>query len=275
MFAIHNYLVFCRIAMPRSLSLTLLCLIGFSVSNGYGDEHDTRSGTTSRWFDRARQVFSAAQKRFASEPTNTAAAWEFARASFERAEFSTNNAERAALAVQGIDACRQALTRDAKSAPAHYYLGMNLGQLARTKLLGALKLVGEMERAFKTAVTLEERFDHAGPDRCLGLLYYEAPVIGSVGSRTKARKHLERAAELAPGLPENRLNLAEAYLKWREKKLLQRELDALEKIWPVAKTNFAGADWEAAWLDWQKRRDKLREKAEATANPLAPPRAKN
>jgi tetratricopeptide (TPR) repeat protein len=185
---------------------------------------------------------------------------------------ATNNAERAALAVQGIDACRQALAHDPKSAPAHFYLGMNLGQLARTKLLGALPLVGEMEHAFQTAAALNERFGEAGPDRCLGLLYFEAPAIGSIGSRTKARKHLERAAELVPGFPENRLNLGEAYLKWREKKLLRREVEALEKIWSTARTNFAGAEWEAAWLDWEQRRDNLRKKAESLTGPSSLPR---
>jgi hypothetical protein len=78
-----------------------------------------------------------------------------------------------------------------------------------------------------------------------------------VGSQSKARKHLERAVELAPDYPENRLNLAEAALKWRDKKLAQRERDALQILWPVAKTNFAGADWDAFWADWQPRYDKL------------------
>ena len=247
----------------RGSGWRFLLLAGLGLATIRCGAVDAGSTGHAHLLDRAQQVFNAAQKRFSSEPTNTTAAWEFARAGFERAEFSTNNAERAALAVLGIDACRQALARDAKSAPAHHYLGMNLGQLARTKLLGALKLVGEMERAFKTAAALDEQFSHAGPDRCLGLLYYEAPVIGSVGSRTKARKHLERAVELAPGFPENRLNLAEAYLKWREKKSLERELDALEKLWPAARTNFAGADWETAWLDWSPREKKLREDAEA------------
>ena len=238
-------------------------VVGLGLAAMWCGAADPGATERTRLINRAQQIFCAAQQRFASEPTNTVAAWEFARAGFDRAEFSTNNAERAALAIQGIDACRQALARDAKSAPAHYYLGMNLGQLARTKLLGALRMVGEMERAFKTAATLDEHFDYAGPDRCLGLLYYEAPVIGSVGSRTKARKHLERAVELEPGFPENRLNLAEAYLKWREKKLLQRELEALEKLQPAARTNFPGADWEAAWGDWSRREKKLRENAAA------------
>src|ERR1700686_3669788 len=119
MFAIHNSLVFCRSQMPRWYLLTLLFCFGFPVLNGSGDEPDPKPATTSRLLDRAQQIFSAAQWRFASESTNPAAAWEFARAGFERAEFSTNNAERAALAIQGIDDCRQALALDAKLAPAH------------------------------------------------------------------------------------------------------------------------------------------------------------
>ena len=262
MFAIANSRARLRFIgrWPGRMAL-LLTGLGLSTIRCCAAEPDSTDRT--RWANRAEGVFRAAQKRFACEPTNTVAAWEFARAGFDRAEFSTNNAERAALAVLGIDACRQALAGDAKLAPAHYYLGMNLGELARTKLLGALKLVGEMERGFKTAATLDELFDHAGPDRCLGLLYYEAPVLGSVGSRMKARRHLEHAAELAPEFPENRLNLADAYLKWREKKALQRELDALEKLWPAARTNFAGADWEAAWQDWSRHERKLRENSEA------------
>ena len=65
---------------------------------------------------------------------------------------------------------------------------MNLGQLARTELLGALKLVKEMEREFKTAADLDKQFDYAGPERCLGLLYRDAPGWpASIGSRRKAR----------------------------------------------------------------------------------------
>lgn len=202
--------------------------------------------------DRAQATFLAAQKQYETNRADNLITGEFARAAFERAEFSTNDTERAALAVQGIAASRNLIARDAKSAPGHYYLGLNLGQMARTKLLGALRIVDEMEREFKAARALDEQLDHAGPDRCLGLLYFEAPAFGSVGSRSKARKHLERAAELAPDFPPNRLNLAEAYLKWREKNLLKSELAALEKLWPAAKASFPDADWPAWSRRWQK-----------------------
>jgi tetratricopeptide (TPR) repeat protein len=221
---------------------------------------DTNTAPRLQLLAQAQEVYLGAQRLFEAEPTNNLVAWQFARAAFSRGEFATNDTERAALAVQGIAACRKTLQRDPKCAPAHYYLGLNLGQLARTKLLGALPLVSEMEGGFKTARQLDELFDHAGPDRFLGQLYFQAPGWpASVGSQSKARKHLTRAVELAPDYPENRLNLAEASLKWRDKKLVQRELEALENLWPAAKTNFAGADWAAFWADWQPRYDKLRE----------------
>jgi len=221
---------------------------------------DTNTVSRNRLLGHAQEVFADAQKLYETEPTNNVAAWQFARAAFNRGEFSTNDTERAAIAVQGIAACRKLIQRNPGCVQAPYYLGLNLGQLARTKLLGALPLVSEMESSFKKARQLDEHWDYAGPDRFVGQLYLQAPGWpASVGSQSKARKHLERAAELAPDYPENRLNLAEAALKWRDKKLAQREIESLEKLWPSARTNFAGADWAAFWADWQPRYEKLRE----------------
>ena len=155
----------------------------------------------------ATQSFQQAHERYRHAPAEATAAWQFARACFDLAEFATTKSERAALAEQGIAAAQQAIARESNSAPAHYYLGMNLGQLARTRGLSALKLVGQMQRAFDRAHDLDQQLDWAGPDRNLGLLYRDAPAIGSIGSRSKAREHLTRAVDLAPRYPENRLNL--------------------------------------------------------------------
>src|ERR1700733_2632328 len=160
---------------------------------------------------RAENEFFRAQKEFQSA-TNASAALEFGRACYDFADFATNDDERAAIAKQGIAACRQLIARQSNSAPAHYYLGMDLGQLARTEFIGALKLVKEMEREFKTAAGLDKHFDYAGPERNLGLLYRDAPSIGSIGSKRKARIFLEQAAKRAPDYPENHLNLVESYL---------------------------------------------------------------
>ncbi len=149
---------------------------------------------------------------------------------------------------------------------------MNLGQLARTKSLGALKLVGEMEREFLSARGLDDQFDYAGPDRNLGLLYRDAPVIGSVGSRSKARKHLQRAVEVAPAYPENRLNLIEACLKWGDRPGASRELKALEEAWPRARRELAGQNYTDSWADWEARLKNARKKTENVHKTLESPR---
>ena len=222
----------------------------------------------------ARKAFQDAQARYRKEPRSGEAAWQFARACFDMAELAPNGAQRAEFAEQGIAACEPALEREPKLAPAQYYLGMNLGQLARTKGLSALKLVKRMERAFSAARELDEKFDYAGPDRNLGLLYRDAPSVLSVGSRARAKQHLERAASLTPDYPENRLNLCETLLNWKDRVGARRELKSLEELWPRAQANLTGQAWASSWSEWEERRQKLRKSLEDGTRPLESPRRK-
>jgi hypothetical protein len=223
---------------------------------------------------RAGAEFHRAQNQWQSNTNDFAAAWHFARACYDFADFATNDTERATLAIQGIAASRQLLVSRPKSAPGHYYLGMNLGQLARTEILGALKLVREMECEFKTADDLDEHFDYAGPARCLGLLYRDAPGWpASIGSRHKAREWLERAAKLAPDYPENHLNLIESQLKWNDRAGAESELKTLDALWPKAQTNFVGAAWEPSRADWTARKSGAEQSLTPTSPPAEPPKA--
>jgi hypothetical protein len=220
---------------------------------------------------RAGAAFLRTQIQFQSATNNPTNAWLFACACYDLADFATNDIERADIANQGIAACRQLIAGAPKSAPAHYYLGMNLGQLARTELIGALKLVKEMEREFKTAEDQDEHFDYAGPARNLGLLYRDAPGWpASIGSRRKARDWLERAAKLAPDYPENRLNLAESYLQWNDPGHANLELNALDSLWSKAQTNFTGEAWDQSWADWSARRTAARGKFNKISTPEKP-----
>lgn len=220
---------------------------------------------------RAEAEFHRAQIRFLSDTNNATNVWQFARACYNFADFATNNAERAAIADQGIAACRQSLAHKSNSAPVHYYLAMNLGQLARTEFLGALKLVREMEREFKTAAGLDAQFDFAGPERDLGLLYRDAPGWpASIGSERKAKNYLDQAEKLAPDYPENRLNLVESFLQWHEKNGAKQELDALDALWPEAQKEFTGEKWEQSWDDWTTRRAAARKKLEEVPAPVKP-----
>lgn len=196
-------------------------------------------------------AYDSAKTDFTKNPASISNAWVFARAAFDLAEFATNETRRAQLAVEGIGAARTAIQSDAKCGPAHYFLAMNLGQLARTQLLGALKLVSEMETHFALATKLAPELDHAGPDRNLGILYREAPGWpASIGSRSKARIHLKKAVELEPRFPANQLELLKAHTKWRETSAAQKLASEIEQSLPAAKREFTGTEWELAWEEW-------------------------
>jgi hypothetical protein len=218
-----------------------------------------------RFADQAAQMFRAARTRHLANTNQTEAAWQFARAAYDLAEYATNGAQRAALAEQGIEASREVIAREPTLAAGHYYLGMNFGQLARTRTFGALKLVDQMETVFLRARELDPHFSFAGPDRHLGMLYREAPGWPtSIGSETRARQHLLRAALLEPEYPGNRLNLAESFVRWGEPASARRELEALNEIWPKAQVRLAGEEWESSWAEWEKRRAQVQRKLDGT-----------
>jgi hypothetical protein len=190
-----------------------------------------------------------------SNSTNT---WQFARACFDVAEIATNATQRADVSRLGIAAARELLAREPKSAPGHYTLALNLGELADAEApsLAAYKLVHEIEHEFIIAAQLDPDFDHAGAPRCLGLLYRDAPGWPlSIGNKHKARQWLERAAVQSPDYPENFINLAEAHLRWHEQTEAERALKRLDALWPSAQTNLTGVEWEKSWIDWDKQRN--------------------
>ena len=271
-----NYSIDRFIAFATSISWARICLAGcLALLAGIEQAGADATAAETNFAAYAQRSFQEAEVRYREKPGEGTAAWQFGRACFDLAEFATNSTQRSFLAEQGIAASRLAISCQSNSAPAHYYLAMNLGQLARTKLLGALKLVDQMELEFNRAHDLDERIDCAGPDRNLGQLYRDAPVIGSVGSRTRAREHLQRAVELAPLYPGNRLILIEAYLNWGESTGAARELQILEECWPAARANFAGEAWAAKWADWEPQLNKLKKKIEDPKRPLGAPREKH
>jgi hypothetical protein len=207
---------------------------------------------------RAEQAFLHARQDWTAHPDDVAAACALGRTTYDWAEFVTNAEQRASIARTGIAACQHLLERDPKTAVAHYYLGMDYGELAAAEApsLAAYKLIREIEGEFKVAADLDERLDHAGPLRCLGLLYRDAPGWPvSIGSRRKAREFLERAAVLSPEYPGNLMNLLESHVKWRQESEAEESWRKLQALWPVARTNLAGVAWEADWGDWIYRRE--------------------
>jgi tetratricopeptide (TPR) repeat protein len=238
----------------------LLVLLMAAVAHG-------QNATNGAFALRAQQAFTRAQKEFDAHPDVATNAWQLGRVTYDWADLATNAQQRADVAQIGIDACRQLLARDPNNAPAHYYLARDYGQLAIAEApsMAAYKLIRDIEREFKSAAELDERMDHAGPLRCLGLLYRDAPGWPiSIGSKRKAGEYLQRAAATAPDYPENQLNLVESNIQWHQADDAKTAWLHLARTWPAAQTNFSGPAWKPDWDDWNSRRIAAKEDFQKT-----------
>lgn len=110
-----------------------------------------------------------------------------------------------------ISHARRARELKPAGVEGHYYYALNVGRLADLDRRYGLDAVAEMEPALKRVIELDERYDHAGGLRLLGILYLRTPAPPvSIGSARKGLRALQRATELFPDYPENQLYLAEA-----------------------------------------------------------------
>lgn len=213
---------------------------------------------------RTRKEYEVALERHRADSEDLMAAWNLGRAAFDLAEFAETKSERELIATKGLAACRHAVSLDSQSAPAHYYMALNLGQLARVRLLKGLAIVAEMESEFLTSRKLDPLFDHAGADRALGLLYHQAPGWPiSLGNNSKANRHLTEAVRLRPNYPGNRIALAEFLWETRQVPLFQQEWKRIQELFPEIREEFAGPAWELSWLEWERRLARLAPHADA------------
>jgi tetratricopeptide (TPR) repeat protein len=264
-----GFLAFVKRWIVAGCIIALVCL----APRAQADFPTNQPADQASFAQRAEKAFTEAKSKFETQTNNAEAKWQFGRACYDWADFSTSDKQRADIAKQGIAACRKLIEQNGESAPGHYYLAMNLGQLAQTKSLGALRIVSQMEAEFKIAVSLDPKLDFAGPDRSLGLLYFQAPGWpASIGSKSKARQHLQKALKLFPNYPGNALNMIEAELKWGERREAARALDTLDPIWSAAQKELAGDQWAPSWADWDRRRKLAEEKAASSRKTAAAPR---
>jgi tetratricopeptide (TPR) repeat protein len=259
-----------RLVSPPQRAVRFWVTVAAGLASAFSASAQSRLPVAEPAAVRVERAYVQCRTRMRTNPTNTEAAWQFARACFDWADFATNNAQRAELAGQGIAACRAAIERDPKLAAAHYYLGLNLGQLARTRRLSALHLLDEMEAAWLRAIELDATFDFAGPHRSLGLLYKDAPGWPtSLGSRKKARRHLQKAVELSPAYPDNQLAWLEALLDWGDKDAALAHLPTVATVLADARAKLTGDDWALSWQDWEARWKRIN--ARATVQRLESP----
>jgi tetratricopeptide (TPR) repeat protein len=247
----------CRLAQPAATSIGRLILPAFLLLTSLQFQSASLAQTPATKLT-ARKALMDASAKFHNNRSDAEAGWQLAKAAFDMAEFIDDSSHRDEIAQIGIAASRRAIDVNPDSAPAYYYLALNLGQVARARKLRALRILPEMEKALLKAANLDSRFDWSGPDRSLGLLYLDAPGWPtSIGNRTKARKHLSAAVQTSPGFPENHICLMEAHAKWNEPKHLEAGLQTLIELLPEARAMFSGAEWAANWADWHDRMAKL------------------
>jgi hypothetical protein len=94
----------------------------------------------------------------------------------------------------------------------------------------------------------------------------------SIGNKRKSKMYLQQALQIAPDFPENLLVVAESDLKCGDRADAQKQLDALDKLWPKAQKEFSGENWERDWADWTNRRDDARKKLSEVSTPMTSPR---
>jgi hypothetical protein len=227
----------------RAFVLALCCCFALGLS-----------GQETGFTEQAEAAYKAAQDVYAKKASSPQAAIDLARTAFDYADLAANDVIREQVANHGIATARAAIAAHTNCVGAHYYLALNIGELARTKMWGALKLLTEMERELKYVVQHDPKYDYAGGHRTIGVLYSEAPGWPtSVGDRKKARFNLEKAVEIAPEFPENRICYMEALVKWKEWKTLTDALADYQAALEKAKEKFTGPDWAYEWHDWAGR----------------------
>lgn len=135
--------------------------------------------------------------------------WRSAEARAWLAEEHPDEEARLEHARRGAAAAREAVNRAPDRAGGHYYLAILLGLMSQLEG-GGLNRIELMLEHGRRVIEIDERFEHAGGHRLLGLLIFETldNLLVSTGSFDEGLEHLERACELAPAYGLNHLGKA-------------------------------------------------------------------
>lgn len=109
------------------------------------------------------------------------------------------------------DMAEEALSVHPYSAPGYFYKGLCIGKLGKARgLWSSLDAINPLRENMEKAADIDPAFNHGGPHRALGKLFFELPFILG-GDNELAVSHLEKALNLGPEYGDNHYFLAEAY----------------------------------------------------------------
>ena len=99
----------------------------------------------------------------------------------------------------GVNFGKEAVTLNPRAIYGNYWYASNVGMLGLCRgMMASLASVDPMKKSYEIVLKENEKFFFAGPHRALGRLYHMAPGWPiSVGNKTKALHHLEKAVEIA------------------------------------------------------------------------------
>jgi tetratricopeptide (TPR) repeat protein len=148
------------------------------------------------------------------------ALWRAARASFWLSRRHPQAEVQIAFSRKGVALGEEDVASRTSAAPRpepYFFLALNLGRLSELTGGGLLR-IARMKELAAEVVRIDERFAHAGGHRFLGILTHRTSAVPlfAAGTPDDARRHLERACEIAPDYPENHSALAEVLLTFAE-----------------------------------------------------------
>ena len=151
------------------------------------------------------------------------------------AERADSRSDRRRHRKAGLEAATRALAlEDGHPSALMWWTAHRGAEATALNPFAAICIAEEVERTMTKLLNLAPEHDHGAADRVLGRLYHLAPSSLSVGSKAKARKHLEAAMKRAPHFPGNQLFYAEFLLSEdgdckKARALAQEVADAKEK----------------------------------------------
>jgi tetratricopeptide (TPR) repeat protein len=153
---------------------------------------------------------------------------------FYKGLFEDNEKKQELYYEHGVNYGKEAITLNPKAIYGNYWYASNVGMLGLCRgVMASLASVDPMKKSMEIVLKENEKFFFAGPHRALGRLFHQAPGWPiSVGNKTKALEHLERACELSPEFINNRLFLAELYIDIGQKTKAKQHLEWLESVEP-------------------------------------------
>lgn len=171
--------------------------------------------------------------------------WRGARSALWLAEHVADSVNQREYASLGLRLAEESVRVAPERVEGPFFQALHYGALS--KLDGTSAHLGSMATLGNRAIELDETFDHAGPHRFLGLLYYktESRLFTAGGSLEDALTHLHRACELAPGYSINHLAYAQALAEDDQIAKAKNQLRAAIQLTPPLGDEDRHAEWVA------------------------------